>query len=206
MRESSLGRSRTVWAIVGLLGLCVALVAFAAVVWWLPGPRASVPSASGLNPSGPVLAIASPTRTPVGLPDPKRTPGSINPNVTPDNLRTTICLGGWTTTIRPPSAYTSALKLIQIVEYGYSDRSPSHYQEDHLVPLELGGAPRDPANLWPEPNVILLSDGTQVGSGAKDHLEDFLHHAVCTGSMSLGDAQRLIAGDWIVAWEAAGQP
>jgi hypothetical protein len=153
-----------------------------------------------------ISAMPSSTRTPVGLPDPKRTPGSINPNVTDANLRTTICMAGWTAKIRPPSAYTSALKLVQIVEYGYADRSTSHYQEDHLVPLELGGAPRDPANLWPEPNVIFLPDGTQTGSGAKDHLEDFLHHAVCAGSMPLGDAQRLIAGDWIAAWKAAGQP
>jgi hypothetical protein len=151
-------------------------------------------------------AAAASTRSRLGLPDPRRTPGSINPNVTQDNLRTTICLSGWTATIRPPSAYTNALKLVQIVEYGYADRSPAHYQEDHLVPLELGGAPRDPANLWPEPNQISLPDGTPVGSGAKDHLEDYLHHAVCARSTSLGDAQRLIAGDWIAAWEAAGKP
>ena len=29
--------------------------------------------------------------------------------------------------------------------------SPSDYQEDHLVSLELGGHPTDPRNLWPEP-------------------------------------------------------
>ena len=98
------------------------------------------------------------------------------------------------------------MKLVQIIEYGYADRSPSHYQEDHLVPLELGGAPRDPRNLWPEPNDIVLPDGTKVGSDAKDNLEDSLHQAVCGGTLALGDAQRLIAGDWIAAWEAAGEP
>jgi len=118
----------------------------------------------------------------------------------------TICTKGWTATVRPPSAYTSALKLAQIVEYGYADRTPSHYQEDHLVPLELGGAPRDPANLWPEPNEIVLPDGTKIGSDVKDHLENSLHGAVCAGAMPLGDAQRLIAGDWIAAWIARGRP
>jgi hypothetical protein len=29
--------------------------------------------------------------------------------------------------------------------------SPSEYEEDHFIPLELGGAPRNPKNLWPEP-------------------------------------------------------
>jgi len=74
------------------------------------------------------------------------------------------------------------------------------------VPLELGGAPRDPANLWPEPNEIDLPDGTHVGSESKDHLENYLHRAVCAGTMSLGDAQRLIAGDWIQAWMSVESP
>jgi len=205
MRDASVIRSRTVWAAVGgiVLGIVIALVAVAV---WLPGPRTSIPSATGPSPSEGRSAFPSPARSPVGLPDPKRTPGSINPNVTSYNLATTICLAGWTSTIRPPSAYMSALKLVQIVEYGYVDRSPSHYQEDHLVPLELGGAPRDPANLWPEPNDIVLPDGTEVGSDAKNGLEGDLHRRVCAGTMALGDAQRLIAGDWIAAWMDAGQP
>ena len=130
----------------------------------------------------------------------------MNPNVTRDNLGSTICKAGWTRTVRPPSAYTAALKLAQIVEYGYADRVPSHYQEDHLVPLELGGAPRDPANLWPEPNEIVLADGDHVGSNAKDSLENLLHRRVCAGTMALAEAQRLISGDWIAAWIAAGRP
>ena len=196
---------RTGWAVLGgvILGI---VIAFLAVTLWLPGPRAAIPIASGATPSKLAVATPSATRTPVGLPDPKRTPGSINPNVTEDNLAITICARGWTATIRPPSAYTSALKLVQIVEYGYSDHSPSHYQEDHLVPLELGGAVRDPLNLWPEPNDIVLPDGTEVGSDAKDNLENDLHRRVCATTMQLGDAQRLIAGDWIAVWTNDGRP
>jgi hypothetical protein len=196
---------RTGWAVLGgvILGI---VIAFLAVTLWLPGPRAAIPMASDATPSKLAVATPSATRTPVGLPDPQRTPGSTNPNVTEDNLAMTICQSGWTATIRPPSAYTSALKLVQIVEYGYSDHSPSHYQEDHLVPLELGGAVRDPLNLWPEPNDIVLPDGTEVGSDAKDNVENDLHRRVCAGTMQLGDAQRLIAGDWIAAWTDAGRP
>jgi hypothetical protein len=204
MRDPSVARSRTLWAVLAgvALGIIIALVAVAIL---LPGPRAAIPTAPAAT-SSLGVAAPSPTRMPVGLPDQKRTPGSINPNVTTDNLGTTICKSGWTATIRPPSAYTSALKLVQIVEYGYNDRSPSHYQEDHLVPLEIGGAPRDPANLWPEPNDIILPDGTEVGSDAKDNLENYLHRQVCAGAMPLGDAQRLIAGDWIAAWIEVGRP
>ena len=196
---------RTGWVVLGgvILGIVIASLA---ITLWLPGPRAAIPTTSIATSSNIAAAAPSATRTPVGLPDPKRTPGSINPNVTEDNLAMTICSRGWTATIRPPSAYTSGLKLVQIVEYGYSDRSPSHYQEDHLVPLELGGAPRDPLNLWPEPNDIVLPDGTEVGSDAKDNLENDLHRRVCAGTMQLGDAQRLIAGDWIAAWTEAGGP
>jgi hypothetical protein len=28
--------------------------------------------------------------------------------------------------------------------------NPKDYEEDHLISLELGGAPRDPKNLWPQ--------------------------------------------------------
>jgi hypothetical protein len=30
--------------------------------------------------------------------------------------------------------------------------SIKNYEEDHLIPLELGAAPRNPKNLWPEPH------------------------------------------------------
>ena len=108
----------------------------------------------------------------VGLPRRDLTPGAIHPAATQDSLAETVCKVGWAKSIRPPSGYTSALKLAQIIEYGYADKNPSHYQEDHLVPLELGGAPRDRRNLWPEPNTITLPDGTSIGSKEKDDLED----------------------------------
>jgi len=34
-------------------------------------------------------------------------------------------------------------------EHGYTDPIKAH-EEDHLIPLELGGDPRDLRNLWPE--------------------------------------------------------
>ncbi len=74
------------------------------------------------------------------------------------------------------------------------------------MPLELGGAPRDKRNLWPEPNVAVLPDGTAVGSRQKDALENALHARVCDGALALGDAQRMIAADWVAAWVSAGRP
>jgi hypothetical protein len=69
-----------------------------------------------------------------------RSPGVLNPDVTQANVNSTICVQGWTRTIRPPTSYTNALKRKQMREYGVGG-SPSDYQEDHLISLELGGHP-----------------------------------------------------------------
>ena len=137
-----------------------------------------------------------------GDPDPELTPGATNPAVTPATFRATICVAGWTATVRPPSSYTTALKREQIAAYGYSDARLADYEEDHLIPLELGGAPADPANLWPEPYAVSLADGTPDGARVKDQLEDRLHDLVCTGALGLATAQREITADWVRTWLA----
>lgn len=129
------------------------------------------------------------------LPDPTCTPGATNPQVTQADIGSTICRSGWTKTVRPPASYTDKLKREQIAEYGYSDTRPGSYEEDHLVSLELGGAPSDPANLWPEPG---------ASPNAKDEVENALNHAVCSGRVHLADAQRAIASDWVTAEQRLG--
>jgi hypothetical protein len=184
---------------VGITGVVLGIILVLSFQW-LNGT--SVPL-----PTEPVArSMPSASTWPVGLPRADLTPGAINPTATQANLTETVCKAGWATSLRPPAAYTSALKLAQIIEYGYADKDPRLYQEDHLVPLELGGAPRDRRNLWPEPNTIALSDGTSIGSKEKDDLEDYLHDRVCSGTVPLADAQLRIARDWIAAWEAAGRP
>lgn len=61
------------------------------------------------------------------------------------------CPVAHTKQIRPPASYTDALKRAQMRAYG-DIGSPVRFEEDHLIPLALGGAPRDPRNLWPEPH------------------------------------------------------
>jgi hypothetical protein len=126
--------------------------------------------------------------------------------VTPADLGSTICKSGWTKTVRPPVSYTNSLKKKQIAQYGYADTDPRHYEEDHLIPLEVGGAPRDPRNLWPEPRTATQPDGTKVGAVQKDGLENYLHARVCNGSIPLTVAQDAFAKDWVAAWEAYGRP
>ncbi len=48
------------------------------------------------------------------LPDPALTPGAINPDVTQANIGSTVCVRGWTKTVRPPASHTNRLKKFQI--------------------------------------------------------------------------------------------
>jgi len=136
-------------------------------------------------------------------PDPVRTPGAANPEITQQNIGSTICNRHWSTkSIRPPSEYTSRLKRKQLREYGdtvhqsaadlvnpstgkvdvtrcvpHSDNMRC-YEEDHLISLEDGGDPRDPRNLWPEPYNTRVG-GTIMGAHQKDVVEGFIHDEVC---------------------------
>jgi hypothetical protein len=119
-------------------------------------------------------------------PDPRCTPGALNPAVTQATIGRTICHEGWTSTVRPPETVTEAEKAASMAAYG--DPGPiSAYEYDHLVPLELGGALNDPRNLWPEPG---------ASPNRKDAVEDALRAEVCDGRMPLARAQRAIASDW----------
>jgi hypothetical protein len=127
-------------------------------------------------------------------PDRVRTPGAANPEITQKNIRDTICNPRWSTrSIRPEASYTNRLKYEQIGEYGYSDSRMRDYEEDHFSPLELGGNPTDPKNLWPEPFATSIQDG---GAHAKDKVENYLHAEVCSGSLTLEQAQHEITADW----------
>lgn len=112
--------------------------------------------------------------------DARRTPGVLNPGVTQQNIRSTICRHGWTSTIRPPTSYTDALKRRQMRQYGETG-SMSDYQEDHFISLELGGDPTDPRNLWPEP---------YPRASQMDQQENELNAEVCSGQMTLAQAQQ----------------
>lgn len=131
-----------------------------------------------------------------GLPDASCTPGALNLSVTQASIGTTICKTGWTATVRPPVSYTEPLKIRQIAQYGYADTSPADYEEDHLLPLELGGSPTSPLNLWPEPHA-----GGKYGSSAKDKVENAARAAVCAGQIQLATAQHQM----IVNWENFGR-
>lgn len=108
-------------------------------------------------------------------------PGAYNPVVKPATIRTTICVSGWSSTVRPPTSYTTPLKRELLARY-HLPGTISGYQLDHLVSLAIGGAPRSRLNLWMQPLAVARRD---------DVLEARWHRAICSGSMTLRGAQRV---------------
>jgi len=127
------------------------------------------------------------------LPDPRCTPGSIDPAVTQADIRSTICKSGYTKKVRPPESQTERFKY-DVAYPAYRTRGSERTELDHLVPLELGGS-NDATNLWPEypptPN-------------PKDKVENALNAAVCDRRITLAAAQNAIASDWLTAESKLG--
>jgi hypothetical protein len=128
-----------------------------------------------------------------GLPDPRCTPGAIRSGVS----LAAICASGYSRSVRPPESFTEPLKLRQMRAYDLPG-SPSDYEEDHLVPLSIGGAPRDPRNLWPEPR------GGPNDAEQKDQLETWAARMACDRRIPLARLQRGMASDWPALYRAAG--
>lgn len=119
----------------------------------------------------------------------------INPDVTQATIQNTICKKGWTATIRPSSSYTNRLKVEQLKSPIFTDKEVGHYEEDHRLSLELGGHPTDPKNLVPQPYSDSVA-GIKVGAQQKDVVETYLNHQVCSGKMTLKDAQDSLVNNW----------
>ncbi len=159
-----------------------------------PSPRLS-PLGTSPSPSSSPAPTASP-----GIADACFVNGQrycvLNPNVTQATIRSTICVQGWTGTIRPPATVTDQLKIQQLAVLKLSDQSPADYEEDHRMPLTLGGNPTDPANLAPE---LRVSAGGNAE--VKDHEEASLGTSmgpVCHGTMTLAQAQAKLVADWLL--------
>ncbi|MEO8745072.1 MAG: hypothetical protein ABI455_07355 [Candidatus Dormiibacterota bacterium] len=113
----------------------------------------------------------------------------LNPFVTEATIRTTICVSGWTATVRPPTSYTSPLKLQQMGAEGLAGPA-SAYEEDHRMPLELGGSPADPENLSPE---------AHPRSYTKDTAESAARAEACDG-IDLQNVQTAFVADWLAPY------
>jgi hypothetical protein len=103
-------------------------------------------------------------------------------------------LGGWTETVRPDECYTEALKI--------KGSRMSDYEEDHLIPLELGGSLSSPRNLWPEFDSGIIPN-------PKDSVEDVSVQPAKLGDPIVGDlglAVPLAPGRAVEAESQRGRP
>lgn len=199
-------RRRTTWSLLAIFAVLALVIG--AIVWALS--TAATPHSLASSAASEARAAASSSSNPtpsaepsapvgVVLPNPVLTPGMASADVTPATIGSTICVAGYTAgrrhddgrTVRPPESYTEALKRQQIAQYGYADTHLADYEEDHLIPLELGGDGYAAANLWPEPYA-----GT--GARVKDTLENRLKVLVCDGQLELRAAQQ---ANWYAAYQ-----
>ena len=111
----------------------------------------------------------------------------LNPAVTQQTIQQTICVPGWTKSVRPSARYTARIKIKLIHELELDEALLVDFELDHRIPLALGGAPSDPRNLELQP----WDEATE-----KDGVEACLARAVCAGKISLDDARRRIWADW----------
>ena len=115
---------------------------------------------------------------------------ALNTDVTQANIGSTICVPGWSASVRPSSSYTGAIKRRLLKQAGLPMSSASKYELDHVVPLSIGGSPRHLTNLrlqpWAGPD----------GAWAKDVLERAMQRAVCKRRVTLESARGCMSGDW----------
>lgn len=122
------------------------------------------------------------------LPDPKLTPGDVLEDVTVEQL----AVHGYTATVRN---VPESLKRKVLEEYGLRWEDRHEVEIDHLISLELGGS-NDIKNLWPQ------SYHTPVWNAhIKDKLENYLHWMIVHKRITLKQAQKVIARDWIQAFK-----
>lgn len=175
-----------------LLSFCVTVAIF--IVGALGGVTRAVPyvaAPSVLSAQTGIEEVYTPARrtkksgcvTRGALPDPACTPGAVLAGLS----LPTVCTPGYSKSVRSVSA---SLKEQVFAEYGITSHAPGEYEVDHLISLELGGS-NDIANLWPEPAEPI------PGFHQKDIVENFLHSQVCDKVVSLGEAQKVIATDWL---------
>lgn len=138
------------------------------------------------------------------VPDPRCTPGGINPSISADVLRDPR----WRTRAVRNCDSSEAQKHIAYRWYDIQKPRINSNQNqvcelDHLVPLELGGAD-GMGNIWPQcgPDAVTLKERYFK---QKDRVENYLADQVKSGRMDLGSAQRGIASDWTQYLPAASR-
>ena len=116
--------------------------------------------------------------------------GALNPDVTQATIAQTICVPGYSKTVRPATSYTNGVKQMLMQRAGMNPSIAQNYELDYIIPLALGGHPHKRENL-----ALQILEGDS-GAKRKDRIEVKLQCLVCTRQVTLAEAQYQIATDW----------
>ena len=117
--------------------------------------------------------------------------GALNPEVTQDTIAQTICVRGYTKCGRPATTFSNGAKALFLKCAGLDPSTATKYELDQIIPLLLGGHPRKLDNLELQPWEEVKP---------KDRIEVKVQCLVCSGQVTLADAQREIVDDWQAAY------
>jgi hypothetical protein len=174
-------KKNSFWSILFVAIIVLAFLFLLQAKKYIPDP------ANNSSPTDTTAATSTTKAGPASLyPDPKITPGAV---LTTDAAR--VCVSGYSSTVR--NVPTSEKQQVY-AEYNASYPQPAGANEvDHFIALELGGS-NDITNLWLEPAE------PKPGFHEKDKTENYLHSQVCSGAITLQEAQKEIATDWYAVY------
>ena len=120
--------------------------------------------------------------------DPACAPGKLDPTVT-GNLAQTVCNPAWVAAasqIQPPLIALDKL----LIEYQLPG-NPVTYALARVIPVEDGGSPASPLNLYPLP--LNGFGGQQTQTVVANHL----HDEICSHKITIAQAAQTLQGDWL---------
>ena len=183
--RSVLSRSALGFVVAGLLAAC-----------GTPPPNVNVPLSGAAPSSASALAASDANSIKRYAPVPSE---ALNPDVHQNTIAQTICVPGYTASVRPSTSYTNGVKLKLMREAGIPSTEATTFELDHRVALAVGGHPRALLNLR------LQKWEGEDGAKRKDQLERRLQVLVCSGQVTLNEAQRAMFWDWQSAFRRYGK-
>jgi hypothetical protein len=161
------------------------------------GARTATPPPATETSTAPTTTVITATRTDCRwrqyrdraiASDPARAPGMLDPAAT-GNIAQTVCNPAWVAAasqIQPPPVTLDKL----LIEYQLPGNLVT-YALARVVPVEDGGSPTSPLNLYPLP---LNGFG---GQQTQTVVANQIHHEICSHKITIAQAAKTLQGDWL---------
>jgi hypothetical protein len=121
-------------------------------------------------------------------PDPRCAPGHLDRAVT-GRVAQTICRPAWVAAASKPSPSARTRDRL-LIDYSLPG-NPATYAIARVVPVQDGGSPTGPGNLYPLPVDGFGSEQTRA------QVADDLHDRICSHEITLAQAAHTLEGDWL---------